>query len=503
MPRLVDSVRARTTVGATAVVAVALAVAGLTVMSLLRANLARHADLQAEMSAREIAAKLATGTPVHRLDLDDTEERPIQIVDASGRVRAASEQLEAVSGTGGSGTGGSAAAARPGAGALPGEGDDDLDEEDPRPGHVSDDVRHATGRATMGGRADDYRFAAVEATTPAGETVTVYAGAALTATRDAVAAVGRAMLAGLPLLLAVVAAVTWLVTRRALRPVAAIRGELAEITASGDLTRRVPVPGTRDEVAELAGTTNETLAALERSVTRQRGFVADAAHELRTPIASLRTQLEVGAAHPRLLDVAELAADVVRLQHLAADLLLLARLDAGADPAPAVAVDMAELVREELRRRPAGGRALAIEAEVAGAPRALGSRTRLARVLSNLLDNAERHAAGRIRVGLGAQEGATVLRVADDGAGVPPDDRERIFERFVRLDEARSRDDGGSGLGLAITRDLVLAHGGMITVGDAPEGGALFEVRLPPAGTRPAAGGREARGAARPREIST
>ncbi|MCQ0005759.1 hypothetical protein [Actinomadura madurae] len=122
MPRLVDSVRARTTVGATAVVAVALAVAGLTVMSLLRANLARHADLQAEMSAREIAAKLATGTPFHRLDLDDTEERPIQIVDASGRVRAASEQLEAVSGTGGSGTGGSAAAARPGAAALPGEG---------------------------------------------------------------------------------------------------------------------------------------------------------------------------------------------------------------------------------------------------------------------------------------------------------------------------------------------------------------------------------------------
>lgn len=332
MPRLVDSVRARTTVGATAVVAVALAVAGLTVMSLLRANLARHADLQAEMSAREIAAKLATGTPFHRLDLDDTEERPIQIVDASGRVRAASEQLEAVSGTGGSGTGGSAAAARPGPPPCRG-GDDDLDEEDPRPGHVSDDVRHATGRATMGGRADDYRFAAVEATTPAGETVTVYAGAALTATRDAVAAVGRAMLAGLPLLLAVVAAVTWLVTRRALRPVAAIRGELAEITASGDLTRRVPVPGTRDEVAELAGTTNETLAALERSVTRQRGFVADAAHELRTPIASLRTQLEVGAAHPRLLDVAELAADVVRLQHLAADLLLLARLDAGADPA--------------------------------------------------------------------------------------------------------------------------------------------------------------------------
>jgi signal transduction histidine kinase len=242
-------------------------------------------------------------------------------------------------------------------------------------------------------------------------------------------------------------------------------------------------------VAELAGTTNETLAALERSVTRQRAFVADAAHELRTPIASLRTQLEVGVAHPGLLDVTELADDVVRLQHLAADLLLLARLDAGADPALAVEVDVAELVREELRRRPAGTRALTIEADVAGAPRALGSRARLARVLANLLDNAERHASGRIRVGLDEGEGAAVLRVADDGAGVPPDDRERIFERFVRLDEARSRDDGGSGLGLAITRELVLAHGGTIAVGDAPEGGALFEVRLPAApggGRRPA-----------------
>ncbi|MEU8802865.1 HAMP domain-containing sensor histidine kinase [Spirillospora sp. NPDC048819] len=477
MPRLYGSVRARTTVGATAVVAAALAAAGLIVVSLLRANLAGQADLRAEMTAREIAAELAAGTPYDRLDLDDAEERPVQIADSSGRVRAVSEDLQAVSGLGDPAT----ALGSRAAGVLSGEDDDDLDEEDPRPGRVSDGAWHATGRATVDGRTTDYRFAAVEATTPAGETVTVHAGATLATSRDAVAAVGRAMLLGLPALLGVVAGVTWLVTRRALRPVAAIRGELAEITSSGDLTRRVPVPRSRDEVAELAGTTNQTLAALERSVTRQRGFVADAAHELRTPIASLRTQLEVAAAHPRLLDVAELTDDVVRLQHLAADLLLLARLDAGERPVSPEPVDMAELVRDELRRRPAGARDLAIEADVAEAPSVPGSRVRLARVLSNLLDNAERHAAAGIRVRLGAQDGMAVLRVADDGAGVPPDDRERIFERFVRLDESRSRDDGGAGLGLAITHDVVRAHGGQITVGDAPEGGALFEVRLPSA----------------------
>ncbi len=142
------------------------------------------------------------------------------------------------------------------------------------------------------------------------------------------------MLTGLPVLLAVVAGVTWLVTRRALRPVEGIRREMAAITASEDLARRVPEPGSRDEIAALARTTNETLTVLEASVERQRRFVADASHELRSPIASLRTQLEVAEAHPELLDLPGAVADTVRLQALAADLLLLARLDAGRSPGP-------------------------------------------------------------------------------------------------------------------------------------------------------------------------
>lgn len=203
------------------------------------------------------------------------------------------------------------------------------------------------------------------------------------------------MLLGLPLLLVVVAGVTWLVTRRALRPVEGIRGEMAAITASTDLSRRVPVPSSKDAIGRLARTTNETLAALESAVERQRRFVADASHELRSPIASLRTQLEVGVAHPELLDVPGAVEDTVRLQRLAADLLLLARLDAGERPG-GTRVDLAAMVREESSQRVAD-RVPVRTGELASAEVA-GSRGQLGRVLGNLLDNAQRHAVASVRV---------------------------------------------------------------------------------------------------------
>ncbi|WP_026401906.1 sensor histidine kinase [Actinomadura rifamycini] len=468
--RRFGSVRARTTLGATAVVAAALIAAGLAVVLLLRAELGGQTDLRSEVAAREVASQLAAGTPFGSLELPDDDEHPVQVVDGTGRVRAASEDLTGIAGA-------ASAPAVPPADA----GDDDADDDDddaPRRGEVSgDDPSFTTGAATVDGRTEDYRFAAVEVTTPAGETVTVHAGTELDASRSTVGTVTRSMLAGLPPLLAVVAGVTWLVTRRALRPVEAVRAELAEITVSGDLSRRVPVPEARDEVGRLAATTNATLAALEDSVAKQRAFVADASHELRSPIASLRTQLEVAAAHPELLDVPGAVDDVVRLQHLAADLLLLARIDAGERPPPRP-VRVAELVRDELDRRAAGDR-VPVRASVDGDPRVTGVPGRLARVLGNLLDNAERHADRVVRLTAGREGRDVVLRVADDGPGVPAADRERVFERFVRLDDARSRDEGGAGLGLAIARDLVAAHGGTLTVRDAPEGGALFEVRLP------------------------
>ncbi|WP_329519319.1 sensor histidine kinase [Spirillospora sp. NBC_01491] len=472
MNRWFGSVRARTTVGATVVVAIALVVAGLAVVLLLRANLGEQADLRAEVAAREVAGQLASGTPYSALDLPDDEDHPVQVIGSGGRLRAASEDLKAISGTGSG-----AVRSAPSPSTTSDDDGDDRDRDAPGRGEISSHPGYSTGTATVDGRTGEYRFAALRVTTPAGETVTVYAGADLESAHAAVGTVTRAMLIGLPLLLAVVAGVTWLVTRRALRPVAAIRTELAEITAAGDLARRVPEPRTRDEVAHLAATTNATLSALERSVARQRGFVADASHELRSPIASLRTQLEVAAAHPELLDLDGLVDDVVRLQHLAADLLLLARLDAGDRPLTGEPVSLAELVREEAARR-AGAR-VPVETDVAASPRVVGSRGRLSRVLGNLLDNAQRHAATVVRITLAEENGQAVVRVTDDGPGVPAADRERIFERFVRLDDARSRDEGGAGLGLAIARDLVRAHGGTLVSGETPEGGALFEVRLP------------------------
>ncbi|MFH9238929.1 ATP-binding protein [Streptomyces anulatus] len=481
------SVRARAAIGATLVVAVALVAAGLAVLLVLRANLIDQADLQAEVAAREAAGQLATGTPYDELELDDEEDHPVQVTDEEGRVVIVSKDLRAVTGTGTSGVT-PVPSASAGASPSPGEGDGDGDDDDSaddedgsRPGRgevSSDDPDFSDGTATVDGTTADYRFAAVEATTPDGVTLTVYAGAPLAAEQEAVNTVRGAMLTGLPLLLVVVAGVTWLVTRRALRPVEGIRREMAAITASEDLARRVPEPGSRDEIAALARTTNETLTVLEASVERQRRFVADASHELRSPIASLRTQLEVAEAHPELLDLPGAVADTVRLQVLAADLLLLARLDAGEKPGSAT-VELGALVREEVSQRTGDRIAVSVEVPQGGAFEVNGSRGQLSRVIGNLLDNAQRHAEGSVAVSVAADGRGVRVEVRDDGAGVPEDERERIFERFVRLDDARSRDDGGAGLGLAIARDVASRHGGSLTVDRAAQGGAAFRLWLP------------------------
>ncbi|MGW2109673.1 ATP-binding protein [Streptomyces sp. NPDC001948] len=486
------SVRARAALGATVVVALALIGAGLSVLLVLRANLTDQAGLQAEVVAREVAGQLALDVPYDRLEMRDEEDHPVQVTDEDGRVVAVSKDLRAISGTG---TDRVTPVPAPAAGASGSGSDDDnggddaSDDDDghatPAPGRGevdSDEPDFSNGTANVDGESADYRFASVRATTPAGVTLTVHAGAPLAAEQEAVGTVRGAMLIGLPLLLLVVAGVTWLVTRRALRPVEGIRRELAAITASEDLSRRVPEPGSRDEVARLARTTNETLTALEASVDRQRRFVADASHELRSPIASLRTQLEVGAAHPELLDLPGAVADTVRLQALAADLLLLARLDAGERPGRAV-LDLGALVREEVSQRIGDRIAVTVSVPDSGPFEVAGSRGQLARVIGNLLDNAERHARSAVTVSVRAVErGEVVVAVTDDGAGVEPEERERIFERFVRLDDARTRDDGGAGLGLAIARDVALRHGGRLTVDGAREGGARFELRLPGAG---------------------
>ncbi|MEV4789440.1 ATP-binding protein [Streptomyces tuirus] len=467
MRRLFGSVRARATLGATLVVAVALVAAGAAVLLSLRSNLIGEAGTQAERSARAVASELAAGTPYDRLSGLDGDDGPVQVLDEHGRLVAASEDLEKISGT-------DSGQVKPRPAVQPtGDDDDDSDDagESLEAGEISGESVFSNGSATIDGDAEDYRFAAVEVETHDRGHLTVYAGSPLAAEHGAVRTALTVMLIGFPLLLGVVAAVTWLVTRRALRPVEGIRREMAAITQSEDLARRVPEPATHDEIARLASTTNETLAALETSVERQRRFVADASHELRSPIASLRTQLEVAAAHPELLDLDGAVEDTVRLQRLAADLLLLARLDAGERPGDAK-VDLAGLAREQAE----GRTAVTVDAERV---EVAGSRGQLGRVLANLLDNAQRHARSAVTVNVRREGALAVVGVADDGDGVPEDDRERIFERFVRLDAARSRDDGGAGLGLAIARDVAVRHGGTLTAGRGPAGGALFELRLP------------------------
>ncbi|MCX4765032.1 HAMP domain-containing histidine kinase [Streptomyces sp. NBC_01275] len=464
MRRRFGSVRARATLGATLVVAVALLAAGTAVLLSLRSNLTGQAGGQAERSARAVAAQVAVGAPYEDLSAMDDDDRPVQILDARGSRVAASEELERI-----------------GVSGADEDSGEDLD-----PGEIGDETDFADGFATVDGDTADYRFAAVQVRSPEKGPLTVQAGAPLAAEQSAVRTALTVLLVGFPLLLAVVAGVTWLVTRRALRPVEGIRREMAAITASADLARRVPEPDAHDEVARLARTTNETLAALETSVERQRRFVADASHELRSPIASLRTQLEVGAAHPELLDVAGAVEDTVRLQNLAADLLLLARLDAGERPADGT-VELTALARAAAAGRPdvtvVVEAAVEVEAgETAGAGAVVevaGSRGQLGRVLANLLDNAQRHARSAVAVTVRREGEWAVVEVADDGDGVPEADRERVFERFVRLDDARSRDDGGAGLGLAIARDVTVRHGGTLTLRRTPAGGALFELRLP------------------------
>lgn len=299
----------------------------------------------------------------------------------------------------------------------------------------------------------------------------IYAGAAIdTEGQAAVDSVRAVLTVGVPVVALLIGVIAWLAVRRALRPVEAIRGEVAEIGAH-DLSRRVPDPRTGDEIARLAGTMNTMLARLDEAVTRQSRFTSDASHELRTPLASLRTQLEVLLAHPDRLDWRHACdnalLDVTRLQDLVADLVLLGKLDhAGPDRLEPVA--LSEVVEAAVAGR-------AVDVDVRGTPVVHGHRSRLERLVRNLVDNAQRHAVSRVAVEVSAVDGWAVLSVTDDGPGVPEADRERVFDRFVRLDDARARDDGGSGLGLAIVADIARAHGGTAAV----EAGSRFVVRLP------------------------
>ncbi|MFJ6079908.1 sensor histidine kinase [Streptomyces sp. NPDC092369] len=281
--------------------------------------------------------------------------------------------------------------------------------------------------------------------------------------------------------LVLIAAVTYFAVRIALRPVEAIRVLTASVTAN-DPRERVTVPAAGHEITALATTINTTLQRLDNAAAQQRRFVADAAHELRSPLTTLLASLEVALAYPERTDwpaaATTAARQTRRLQALAEDLLFLARLDTHTPAADPDTVDLASLASRLAEQYPLAERPLTLTCDSTAPAPVSGNPDEYERLLRNLVDNAARHAARRIQITVRNQDDRVVLTVHDDGPGVPTEDAERIFERFVRLDDARSRDQGGTGLGLAIARDLAHRHRGTLTLTPRTLG-ACFELRLP------------------------
>lgn len=298
---------------------------------------------------------------------------------------------------------------------------------------------------------------------------------------DATRTVANLLLVAVPVLLVLIALVTWLMVGRALRPVDTIRREV-EAIGPGELHARVAEPGINDEVGRLARTMNGMLARLEASALAQRRFVSDASHELKSPLASIRQHAELARSYPDRTDTTELGAVVLeeseRLQDIVESLLLLTRFDEGGAVLRADPVDLDDLALADARRLRDLDR-VAVDTSGVGPGRVTGDERMLARAVRNLTDNAARHARTRIAVRVATRDETVELTVDDDGSGIPAADRERVLERFVRLDDGRARDTGGSGLGLAIVSEIVAAHGGELRIDDSPFGGARVTVTLP------------------------
>ena len=349
---------------------------------------------------------------------------------------------------------------------------------------TADEVRRAlageqlTVPGSRSGLSGRLHVAAVSAG-PGSAPVTVIAGVPTGEVDVSLGLVRTLLFVGLPLLLLVLAAVAWRVIGAALAPVEALRLGAERIGADARPRRRratvdrLPIPVADDEIHSLATTLNGMLDRLDGLAERQQAFLDDAAHELRSPLASLRTQLEVaehvgdGGSLP-----ADLLPDVERLSRLVDDLLVLARSGSG-EAAPSLeTVDLRPLLREIVSRY-AAARVPVTLTDVAPGATAIevpGNRADLRRVVTNLVDNAVRHASTAVTLSVGADPSGTWLRVTDDGHGIPLADRERVFERFTRLDEARDRDSGGTGLGLPIARELMHRNGADVTLTEAAPG---------------------------------
>ncbi len=450
------SLRTRLILLGSAGLAIGLAFGGLVLVTVLRTTLERTLDSSATETARDVAALIDADRLPDPIPAGGTTV--VQVVDADGRVRAASaggDRLVSVLSGDERSNGGEL-------GYLPGF----------RFG-VNGVVRVVT---VVAGPVEDRQTVVVA--TPAGDIA------------RSVEVVRTGLFVGFGLLLVVLAALAWRIVGATLAPVEALRLGAEQITGTGT-AGSLPVPDSQDEIAALASTLNRMLERLTQANARQRAFVADAAHELRSPLASLRTQIEVQQA-TGVSDTGDLVTEIQRMSRLVDDLLLLARLDEVA-PQRREPTDVAALAHE-VAARYAGARvpvdvdvtvdvdvavevAVDVDAGIDGDLASVDPRA-LSRVLANLLDNAVRYAESRVTLEVGADDGGVVLTVTDDGPGIPAADRDRVFDRFTRLADARDRDSGGSGLGLAIVRELITQQGGTVTLTDAEPSGLRVTVSL-------------------------
>lgn len=441
-------VRTRSALAAAVVMTICLAVVSGLLLLVLYRSLESTAEAAAGLRAERIATQLRSD------DLDDLDSTllatdsqvgVVQVVGATGVILAASNgaprsPLAAVS----------------------------LDE---------GQIRHL-GRVEAA--ADDEYWVSARGATVDEAPVTVLVGVDREPVEEIVAKVGALLGFGAPFLVALVGVATFRLVGAALRPVTAIRTRVASIS-SADLTERVPVPETRDEIAELATTMNAMLSRLEHGRAAQLRLVSDVSHELRSPLATITAALELASGRPGPMDRElideSLLPEAQRMNRLLEDLLLLARSDEGALGLRREDVDIDDLLEAEANRLDGSG-SVSVTTDIHPC-RVTGDRAALTRVFRNLVDNAARFARSTVTLSCRSDPGYVIVTIADDGPGIAEQDRSRIFDRFVRLDPARARASGGTGLGLSIVAEVVRSHRGTVTVDDAAAGGAVFTIALP------------------------
>jgi len=443
-----SSIRFRITALAAISVAVVLTLASIGLVTVHRRQLTANVDITLAQRAQDLTA-LVQGADLATIELAGTEQEGFaQVVSTEGKVIASSPNL---------------------------------DDAPPLP------IDYMAGtpetiRTVMGLAVDDDIFRVLSRTLQAaGHPAILHVGTTLDDVAGSTEVLAGTLVVSIPVVVVLLAGVVWWLVGRTLRPVEDIRTGVAEISAT-DLHRRVPVPKARDEIGRLAETMNTMLGRLETSMERQQRFVGDASHELRSPLARMRTEIEVDLAtvpeniyRDRLQSIRE---EVLGVQRLVEDLLLLAQLDADQVPARVEPVDLDDLVLVEGRRLSIDGRVAVDMSGVSGA-QVTGDPYQLARAIRNLSDNAERHASHAVIFTLAESDGKAIFTIGDDGPRIPAEHADKIFERFVRADQARGQETGGSGLGLAITREIIERHGGMVEVDTARDAGALFIVTLP------------------------